>query len=327
MPRYSRTWGFLFTGNRILIMKLTLGEKVRALRRQQHLTQAALAGEEMSRILISRIESGEVNPSLESLKYLADRLGVPAGYLLTEEDDLLQFLLPKIKDDLRKKYRSGDDAGVFALCEQYDLHDGETYLILCECAVRCGRNAYARGAASEAADWFDRALSYAEQTPYHTECVLGEAMLYKAMLAEMAGEEAVRYLDSYAESLGRAVDLDRYLLLRFFADTELGADVSGHAGLPIRNPLYRALRDIWMTEVRGDAAAAQNALALLLRSEDADQLNDDPILLYRCITKMEQLSAQADDYKTAYQYAGKRRQLEHRYHIREERPIMFTDKE
>lgn len=308
-------------------MKLTLGEKVRALRRQQHLTQAALAGEEMSRILISRIESGEVNPSLETLKYLAARLGVPAGYLLTEEDDLLRFLLPKIKEDLRKKYRNGDDVGVFALCEQYDLQDGETYLILCECAVRLGRRAYACGAAAEAADWFDRALSFAEQTEYHTESILGEAMLCKAMLAEMAGEEAVRYLDSYAEALSRAVDLDRYLLLRFFADTELGADVSVHAALPIKNPLYRALRDIWTMEAGGDASGAQNALAALLRSEEARQLDEDPILHYRCITKMEQLSAQADDYKTAYQYAGKRRQMEHRYHIRGDQMTVSADNE
>jgi len=300
---------------------MTLGEKIRQRRRQLHLTQEALAGESITRILISRIESGDVNPSLETLKYLAARLGVPAGYLLTEEDDLLQFLLPKIKEELRDKYRTGDDTGVFALCEQYDLHDEETCLILCECAVRLGRRAYERGATAEASDWFDRALSFAEATSYHTEFVLGEAVLCKAMLAEMTGDHPAVYLDSYAETLGRAVNLDRYLLLRFFSDMENGTAGGGqswHEAVPIGNPLYRDLRQIWLNEAQGDIEGAKAALSELLRGENAKMLEGDPLLLYRCIAKMEQLSAVTDDYKSAYMYAGKRQQLERRYRIHTE---------
>ena len=303
-------------------MKLTLGEKIKRRRKELHLTQQALAGEAITRILISRIESGDVTPSVETLKYLADSLGVPAGYLLTEEDDLLQFLLPKIKEELREKYRRGDDLAVFAMCEQYALHDEETNLILCECAVRLGRQAYERGDTEEAAEWFDRALSFAEETSYHTEVVLGEAVLCKAMLAELSGERPEVYLDSYETALGRAIDLDRYLLLRFFSDMERDIPPDYRSQLesiPIRNPLYAALRKIWLSAEDGDVVGAQNALAALLHGEDAAVLERDPILQYRCIAKMEQLSADADDYKTAYQYAGKRQQLERRYHIRSDR--------
>ena len=308
--------------------KLTLGEKIRRRRRELHLTQQALAGESVTRILISRIESGDVNPSLETLKYLADRLGVPAGYLLTDEDDLLQFLLPGIKEELREKYRRGDDTGVFALCEQYGLGDEEASMILCECAVRLGKRAYERGSTAEAAEWFDRALSYAEQTPYHTEFVLGEAVLCKAMLAEMTEESPSVYLDSYASVLGRAVDLDRYLLLRFFADldhrTEDGTR-PWHEAVPIGNALYREIRGIWLREADGDIEGAKNALAELLRGENAGVLERDPILQYRCIAKMEQLSAMTDDYKTAYLYAGKRGQLERRYGLSNEDDKTGTD--
>ena len=298
--------------------KLTLGEKIRQRRRELHLTQTALAGESITRILISRIESGDANPSLETLKYLAERLDLPAGYLLSDEDDLLQFLLPRIKEDLRDKYMHGDDAGVFALCEQYGLCDAETSMILCECAVRLGRQAYERGAASEADEWFDRALSFAEETPYHTEFVLGEAMLCKAMLAEMNDEKASVYLESYADTLGRAADLDRYLLLRFFADLKSdAADESHpwHEAVPIHNPLYDALSRIWLREADGDIDGAKTALAELLRGDNAKDLERDPLLQYRCIAKMEHLSAMTDDYKSAYMYAGKRTQLERRYGI------------
>ena len=299
-------------------MKLTLGEKIKQRRRELHLTQAALAGDSITRILISRIESGDVNPSLETLKYLSDRLGLPVGYLLSDEDDLLQFLLPRIKDELRSKYISGDDAGIFALCEKYGLHDAESSMILCECAVRLGRQAYERGAGAEADEWFDRALSYAEETPYHTEFVLGEAMLCKAMLAEMNDEKASVYLESYADTLGRAVDLDRYLLLRFFSDLKVNGSDSArpwHEAIPMRNPLYGALRRIWLREADGDVDGAKAALAELMHGETEKELERDPLLLYRCIAKMEHLSAMTEDYKSAYQYAGKRAQLERRYGI------------
>ncbi len=299
-------------------MKLTLGEKIKQRRRELHLTQAALAGESITRILISRIESGDVNPSLETLKYLSDRLDLPTGYLLSDEDDLLQFLLPRIKEELREKYTRGDDVGVFALCEKYGLHDAESSMILCECAVRLGRQAYERGAGAEADEWFDRALSYAEETPYHTEFVLGEAMLCKAMLAEMNDEKASVYLESYADTLGRAVDLDRYLLLRFFADLKSNAAEENrpwHEAIPIGNPLYSELRRIWCLEVRGDVDGAKTALAALLHGNEAKTLERDPLLLYRCVAKMEHLSALTDDYKSAYQYASKRGQLERRYGI------------
>lgn len=299
-------------------MKLTLGEKIKQRRRELHLTQAALAGESITRILISRIESGDVNPSLETLKYLSDRLDLPTGYLLSDEDDLLQFLLPRIKEELREKYTRGDDAGAFALCEKYGLHDAESSMILCECAVRLGRQAYERGAGAEADEWFDRALSYAEETPYHTEFVLGEAMLCKAMLAEMNDEKASVYLESYADTLGRAVDLDRYLLLRFFADLKTNAAEENrpwHEAIPIGNPLYSELRRIWCLEVRGDVDGAKIALEALLHGDEAKTLERDPLLLYRCVAKMEHLSALTDDYKSAYQYASKRGQLERRYGI------------
>ena len=167
--------------------KLTLGEKIRNRRRQLHMTQAALAGESVTRILISRIESGDVNPSLETLRYLADRLQVPAGYFLTEEDDLLSFLLPKLKQQLRALYRAGDHDGAFALCGAYEIDDDETNLILCECAVRQGQASYERGEMEEASVWFDRAVSYAEKTAYHTEAVLGEDACHVLSIRAVGG--------------------------------------------------------------------------------------------------------------------------------------------
>jgi tetratricopeptide (TPR) repeat protein len=63
----------------------TLGERVRIARREAGLSQAQLAGEELTKGFISQIESGLVRPSIRSLQYLASKLGRPLGYFIADE--------------------------------------------------------------------------------------------------------------------------------------------------------------------------------------------------------------------------------------------------
>ncbi len=286
------------------------------------MTQAALAGDIVTRNMISRLESDDLNPSVETLVGLAARLGVPAGYFLTENDDLAEFMRPGIIGEARSLFRQGKWQEVVSLCEEYGFDDAaaddETGLLLCECAVHIGRDAYAKGDTAAANQWFDRALSYAEKTVYHTEVALGQAVLCKAMIAELSGESPAPYLSSYSTSLGRAVDIERFLLLSFFYEMEHGNPPRAQNTatlLPIENPLYRTLIRVWQSEAEGNHTAARDLLATVFDGEMSEALVDDPILTYRCIVKMEQLSAAIDDYKTAYQYASKRQQMERRYHI------------
>lgn len=66
---------------------MTLGEKMRALRRQMGMTQAELAGEEFTKSFISQIEKNQARPSLKSLRIFAQRLNRPVSYFLDDEYD------------------------------------------------------------------------------------------------------------------------------------------------------------------------------------------------------------------------------------------------
>ena len=66
---------------------MELGEKIRARRAELGLTQAALCGETVTRNMLSQIEGGKASPSLATLRFLAERLGVPIGYFFCEEED------------------------------------------------------------------------------------------------------------------------------------------------------------------------------------------------------------------------------------------------
>jgi len=67
--------------------RMTLGEKVRALRLQLGMTQAELAGEEFTKSFISQIEKNQARPSLKSLRIFAQRLNRPISYFLDDEYD------------------------------------------------------------------------------------------------------------------------------------------------------------------------------------------------------------------------------------------------
>ena len=59
-----------------------LGERIRSARRERGMSQAQLAGEELTKGFISQVESGLVRPSVRSLQIIATRLGKSLEYFL-----------------------------------------------------------------------------------------------------------------------------------------------------------------------------------------------------------------------------------------------------
>lgn len=65
---------------------MNIGKKIRSLRIQRGLTQKELAGEEITRNMLSRIENGAAYPSIGSLLYIAQRLDVSPAYFFDESE-------------------------------------------------------------------------------------------------------------------------------------------------------------------------------------------------------------------------------------------------
>lgn len=69
------------TARRASAEGLRLGERLRQLRVAAGLTQSELAGDRFSKEYVSQIERGKTRPTDGTIKWLADRLGVDAGFL------------------------------------------------------------------------------------------------------------------------------------------------------------------------------------------------------------------------------------------------------
>ena len=73
----------------------TLGEKIKALRKEKKLTQTALAGSELTKSMLSQIENGKATPSMKTLQYIAEKLECEASFLLEDDDGEIVELITK----------------------------------------------------------------------------------------------------------------------------------------------------------------------------------------------------------------------------------------
>lgn len=64
---------------------MTMGQRILAARLAAGLSQRELAGEEITRNMLSSLEHDAANPSVATLRYLSQRLGRPVSWFLGEE--------------------------------------------------------------------------------------------------------------------------------------------------------------------------------------------------------------------------------------------------
>lgn len=141
---------------------LSLGEKIKKLRKEQNMTLKELAGDRITAAQISHIERDKSHTSYELLEYLADKLGVSVDYLLeTKEmqskkitDNLILKSEIYIKcDDLEKAEEQINE--IIEICKEYKLTEnyGKCNNLLAE--INCKREDY-----SFAVYYYEKALYY-----------------------------------------------------------------------------------------------------------------------------------------------------------------------
>lgn len=114
---------------------MTLGEKLRQARQQCGLSQLQVAGSFMTRNMLSQLENDLASPSVKTLCYLADTLGVSVGWLL-DENTAAEFASEK--ERFRTLYRHGEYFTCMRCLAAADLElDEEMRFLLFRSALAC----------------------------------------------------------------------------------------------------------------------------------------------------------------------------------------------
>lgn len=258
---------------------MTLGEKLLQARQEAGLSQRQLCGEMITRNMLSQIEHGTARPSMDTLRYLASRLGKPVSYFLEEEDAVLPNW-PRIRR-ARHFLAREDGEGVLDALKDYEEPDeifDPEYQKLCFWAY----TALAQQALAEGKKPYARKLLEQAGKPEGNE-ELRQWLLLQAM----AGEEAIPLADQLPS-------IDGELMLLGLAALEQG-NLNRAAALldSVENADSR-----WAL-LRGRVYLAeklwQQARECLEQAFSAFPREAAPLL--------EQCCRELGDYKAAYEYA------------------------
>ena len=286
---------------------MNIGERIRELRVSKLMTQADLAGDHITRNMLSCIENGSANPSLSTILYIAGRLNVPAGFLLAEEGDEIVYRKITNLSNIKSAYAAGDLRGCRSLCfSSCPEPDDEICLLIANCDVGIAIEEFWSGKLRAACRFFDEALGYAAKTIYPTETIDATARVY------------FRYMERISHTLySDVLDEERLLDVRSASQMATYTDAleavsCGNADLAEEllarldeSSFEREHLQVRLMMMRGEYKAAERALTQLLHSESPLT----KIALYEVLCALEVCCRECEDFKNAYNYANEKIEL------------------
>lgn len=266
---------------------MEIGQRLRDARLAAGLSQRQLCGDVITRNMLSQIENGQARPSMDTLRYLSARLGKPMSFFLDEKavTSPNQVLMTQA----RAAYQEKSYSQCLRLLEDFQEPDDsfvyERHLLTCLSCLALAEEAVAQDRIPYARDLLAQVKNASRKTPYFTSALERQMRL----LLSATGDFCLP-------------DDDSELLLR--------AQKALHEHDPHRAAQYldaAQLQSGTWHRLRGqaymDAGHYSQAVPHYLLAYD-----DSP---RECCTALEQCYRELEDYKSAYQYACKLRDLEH----------------
>lgn len=168
-----------------------LGKRIKEARLAKKMTQSELVGTFITRNMLSRIESGNACPSVKTLEYLAGRLDLPAGSLISDE---MQDMPDTDKygrnaEQLIKAKQLYIDCDYSACVSEAEKLAGSEFedegqAILARCCIALSEKAMNSGDKTAAIKYAKQALELADKGIYKSREISVDATL---KLSEIAG--------------------------------------------------------------------------------------------------------------------------------------------
>ncbi len=198
---------------------MNIGEKIKKLRLEKVMTQAELAGNQITRNMLSLIEKGKATPSIQTLAYLADKLKVSVGFLLAEEEETAFFRKAERISEIRLAYEKKSYRICLDLCRRLSSEvgeDDELNFLQAKAALEVAKDAFFADRLREACTMFDEAARYALRSAYDARHVIAEAALYFDYLESLSPSFISEHIDASPTSYGYLPfgdDFCRYMLV------------------------------------------------------------------------------------------------------------------
>lgn len=276
-----------------------LGKKIKSLRLARKMTQSELAGETITRNMLSQIENGVAQPSVSTIIDLAKKLGTPVEYFFSENGDLDDFKKLAAIGKIKKHYASRDYIKCINRLDALEVSDDETEFLYAKAYFARGMEAYQGGMLKSAVSFLKAAIEHSERSIYVEDELGSLAKQYLAVIT-FIGTKNEKF--DLSESIGDRCDRYRDDIMYIHAIAE-GGDMPflGKEGSLYAEHL--ALRkDFDFTDAAKMTASVEALKALLTRCT----AEKDAVLKYYIYCDLEKLASSCGDYKCAYECSSER---------------------
>lgn len=280
---------------------IRVGDRIKKLRLEAHLTQSELADGIITRNMLSMIESGKTLPSLDTLFELCYRLGVSPGYVFADHREELMYRKDAVIDKIRTLFTRKQYTEVIHLSASLE-EDDEIAFFVAFSYLWAGMEVFKTSPAQAFESYFDPACALSQNKSFHNYLV-NTCELAK-ILWEHAGERRVSLeLCNMKRFMPCAFSHELFVYLsavRFIESGDISAaDVILNSGL-IVSDFYRLHLEGAVLEKRDDP---EGALKAFVRASEEPTLGFySTLLLY---TDIELCAQKLGDYKLAYDYSSK----------------------
>ena len=281
---------------------MNIGKKIKELRTKKLMTQAELAGDVITRNMLSCIENGSAQPSLGTLRHIASKLGVPTGYLLADEDEENLYAKMSEMKDIKSAYLSGNYRICLDMCMNTQIEDDdEIALIAAECSLAIAKEKFSEGFLRGTAYYLDEAIGFADSTVYHTEHIRSAASVYFRYMRNVSATLTSDIIDEEEEIQPFAFDDFSKYAIAFEALEAGNARLMQYflSSLDENSPYalhIRAKSD--MNERRFDKAY-DDLYAILIHPHKIEEP-----LMYFVFCDLEICCKEQKDFKGAYEYSN-----------------------
>ncbi len=187
---------------------MTIGEKIKSIRKKRKLTQSALAADKITRNMLSAIESGKATPSIDTLRYLANALKTPLPYFLSDEDDLFYYEKKEIISEIYAAFAGKNYKHVINLASRLSGTDDEICFLLASAHFENAKIEFSRGSMYSAVHNFKLALEYSKKTVYNTANIVTLTPMYLAIAKNIQAPLLEFDSEEYMKSLTQNLDFE-----------------------------------------------------------------------------------------------------------------------
>ena len=269
---------------------MTLGEKIKAIRKEKKITQSALCDGIVTRNMLSQIECGKASPSLDTLKALATRLDTSLAYLISDEATPFYYEKMRRIGRIKELYSQRRYDECIKEISTLSERDDEINLILTVCYFNIGKRYVLYGSLNKGQNALELAKEYANKTVYDTSAIGNLILLYlslckniKSPLLELDTKAVERNIETLFE-----YELYKYIIKDY--------------SYPFKN---ENLKNHILAKEKMNNRDYKGALQLLIKIEE-NKKDYNAYVFFSVYSDIEACYKQLLDFENAYRYSNKR---------------------